>query len=216
MLIPGRNYLHPPLLCFFLFSSPPLPPLLPPPSSLPYLPSPPSPSSPLSPPPPPSPLPPPPPPPLPPPLSPPLPPSSLSPLLSPPPLLPPPPPPPSSRPPPSPFSPPSSSPPPPPPPTLGALAPVPTDARIITATHRDLPTLVAEGRSRDDLLYRINVIEVLFPHSASGRTIWNRWSAICWPSTARGSARTIARSRPMRWPCSGGTGGRATCASWKT
>ena len=46
---------------------------------------------------------------------------------------------------------------------VGALAPVPTDARIITATHRDLPTLVAEGRFRDDLLYRINVIEVLVP-----------------------------------------------------
>jgi two-component system NtrC family response regulator len=46
---------------------------------------------------------------------------------------------------------------------VGALAPVPTDARIITATHRDLTTLVTEGRFRDDLLYRINVIEVLVP-----------------------------------------------------
>ena len=46
---------------------------------------------------------------------------------------------------------------------VGALAPVPTDARIITATHRDLATLVTEGRFRDDLLYRINVIEVLVP-----------------------------------------------------
>jgi DNA-binding NtrC family response regulator len=46
---------------------------------------------------------------------------------------------------------------------LGALAPVPVDARIITATHRDLATLVAEGRFRQDLLYRINVIEVHVP-----------------------------------------------------
>ena len=46
---------------------------------------------------------------------------------------------------------------------IGALAPVPTDARIITATHRDLTTRVTEGRFRDDLLYRINVIEVLVP-----------------------------------------------------
>jgi DNA-binding NtrC family response regulator len=46
---------------------------------------------------------------------------------------------------------------------VGALAPVPTDARVITATHRDLTTLVTEERFRDDLLYRINVIEVLIP-----------------------------------------------------
>jgi DNA-binding NtrC family response regulator len=46
---------------------------------------------------------------------------------------------------------------------LGAPAPVPTDVRIITATHRDLTTLVAEGRFREDLLYRINVIEVRVP-----------------------------------------------------
>ncbi len=46
---------------------------------------------------------------------------------------------------------------------LGAPAPVPTDVRIVTATHRDLPALVAEGRFREDLLYRINVIEVRVP-----------------------------------------------------
>jgi DNA-binding NtrC family response regulator len=46
---------------------------------------------------------------------------------------------------------------------LGAPAPVPTDVRIITATHRDLPALVADGRFREDLLYRINVIEVRVP-----------------------------------------------------
>src|SRR6266540_338197 len=46
---------------------------------------------------------------------------------------------------------------------LGAPAPVRTDVRIITATHRDLTALVAEGRFREDLLYRINVIEVRVP-----------------------------------------------------
>jgi DNA-binding NtrC family response regulator len=46
---------------------------------------------------------------------------------------------------------------------LGASAPVPVDARIITATHRDLAALVAEGRFRQDLLYRVNVIEVHVP-----------------------------------------------------
>jgi two-component system response regulator HydG len=46
---------------------------------------------------------------------------------------------------------------------LGAPAPVPTDVRIVTATHRDLTALVAEGRFREDLVYRINVIEVRVP-----------------------------------------------------
>src|SRR5918994_1131794 len=46
---------------------------------------------------------------------------------------------------------------------LGAPVPVPTDVRIITATHRDLTTLVTDGRFREDLLYRINVIEVRVP-----------------------------------------------------
>jgi DNA-binding NtrC family response regulator len=40
---------------------------------------------------------------------------------------------------------------------------VPTDVRIVAATHRDLTALVTEGRFREDLLYRVNVIEVRVP-----------------------------------------------------
>jgi transcriptional regulator with PAS, ATPase and Fis domain len=46
---------------------------------------------------------------------------------------------------------------------LGAPAPIPTDVRIVAATHRDLPALVEDGRFREDLLYRVNVIEVRVP-----------------------------------------------------
>ena len=45
----------------------------------------------------------------------------------------------------------------------GRRRPVPTDVRIVTATHRDLAALVADGRFREDLLYRVNVIEVRVP-----------------------------------------------------
>ena len=38
-----------------------------------------------------------------------------------------------------------------------------TDVRVITATHHDLTAMVSEGRFREDLLYRINVIEVRVP-----------------------------------------------------
>jgi len=46
---------------------------------------------------------------------------------------------------------------------LGASAPVPVDVRLVTATHRDLDALVKQERFRQDLLYRINVVEVRVP-----------------------------------------------------
>jgi DNA-binding NtrC family response regulator len=46
---------------------------------------------------------------------------------------------------------------------LGAPAPVPVDLRVIAATHSDLEALVADGRFRQDLYYRLNVITVRIP-----------------------------------------------------
>lgn len=40
---------------------------------------------------------------------------------------------------------------------LGSTRPIAVDVRIIAATHRDLPALVASGQFRQDLYYRINV-----------------------------------------------------------
>lgn len=39
----------------------------------------------------------------------------------------------------------------------------PVDVRLISATHQDLPRRVAEGRFRQDLYYRLNVIELRMP-----------------------------------------------------
>ncbi|HRN62568.1 MAG TPA: sigma-54 dependent transcriptional regulator [Luteimonas sp.] len=46
---------------------------------------------------------------------------------------------------------------------VGAANEVQVDARILSATHKDLSKLVAEGRFRHDLYYRINVIGLPVP-----------------------------------------------------
>ena len=46
---------------------------------------------------------------------------------------------------------------------VGGQREVPIDVRLISATHRDLGAEVASGRFRQDLFYRINVIELRLP-----------------------------------------------------
>jgi len=46
---------------------------------------------------------------------------------------------------------------------LGATRPLHADVRILAATNADLDTAIAEGRFREDLYYRINVINLRIP-----------------------------------------------------
>ncbi|HEY3278277.1 MAG TPA: sigma 54-interacting transcriptional regulator [Syntrophorhabdaceae bacterium] len=46
---------------------------------------------------------------------------------------------------------------------VGDHRPIPIDTRIITATHRDIGEMCREGRFRDDLFYRLNVIPIHMP-----------------------------------------------------
>ncbi len=46
---------------------------------------------------------------------------------------------------------------------VGASEEIPVDVRILSATHKDLRALVATGQFREDLFYRIDVIELKVP-----------------------------------------------------
>jgi two-component system response regulator PilR (NtrC family) len=46
---------------------------------------------------------------------------------------------------------------------VGSTQEIPVDARIVSATHKNLAEEVAEGRFRQDLFYRLNVIDLQIP-----------------------------------------------------
>ena len=46
---------------------------------------------------------------------------------------------------------------------MGGVKDIHVDVRIITATNKDLRKLIAEGRFREDLFYRINIIALRIP-----------------------------------------------------
>ena len=47
--------------------------------------------------------------------------------------------------------------------TIGGREPIRADVRIIAATHRDLRQLIREGRFREDLFHRLNVVPLRLP-----------------------------------------------------
>jgi Response regulator containing CheY-like receiver, AAA-type ATPase, and DNA-binding domains len=77
--------------------------------------------------------------------------------------------------------------------TLGGVAPVNIDVRFIAATNRDLPTMIREGKFREDLYYRLNVLEIHIPPLRERIEDIPCSSITCWKNFA---ARTTARSAP--------------------
>ncbi|MFO0618282.1 MAG: sigma-54-dependent Fis family transcriptional regulator [Polyangiaceae bacterium] len=75
---------------------------------------------------------------------------------------------------------------------LGAPHPVPIDVRLITATHRDLRVETAAGRFREDLYYRVAVVEITVP------ALRDRLDDLVWltPALLARAARELGRPAP--------------------
>ncbi len=93
---------------------------------------------------------------------------------------------------------------------VGGTQTVRVDVRIVAATNRDLQRMVAEGRFREDLYYRIKVVEVVLPplrergaedverlarHFVATAARKHRVGA-----TPRLSSEALHRLRTYRWP----------------
>ena len=97
---------------------------------------------------------------------------------------------------------------------VGATQEEPVDVRIISATHKKLAALVDAGEFRQDLYYRLHVIELAMPSLREMREdIPLIANAILAQAVARQSPRG---SIPKRSPRSSAIRSRATCASSRT
>ena len=79
---------------------------------------------------------------------------------------------------------------------VGGAAEVQADIRLIAATNRDLQALVAEGKFREDLFYRINVIPIHLHRCASAGANTTSCDASSGSAARRLESAAVSRGRP--------------------
>ena len=78
---------------------------------------------------------------------------------------------------------------------IGGKETIKVDVRVMAATHRDLEQAIADRTFREDLYYRLNVINLSSLRSASGRTTSCPWPNSC----SRNTPWPAFRLRPSPW-----------------
>jgi two-component system response regulator PilR (NtrC family) len=80
---------------------------------------------------------------------------------------------------------------------VGATVEESVDVRIVSATHQDLRAMVAEGRFRQDLFYRLNVIEIRMPPLREYREDIPLLAQRLMDRLANGAGRSVPIFSPM-------------------
>src|SRR6185503_9881002 len=91
---------------------------------------------------------------------------------------------------------------------IGGRQPIAVDTRIVCATHQDLEAMIADGRFREDLYYRLAEIVVKIPSLAErsgdavllARHFVNRFSRELNPSVQSLSPDAVAAIDAYAWP----------------
>ena len=93
---------------------------------------------------------------------------------------------------------------------IGEVQPVRADVRVIAATNADIDALVAQGRLREDLFYRLNIVRLHVPPLRERRVKFQPLRITTSRSTRRNIAKATCDSRKKRWSTLCSTGGRGT------
>ena len=70
---------------------------------------------------------------------------------------------------------------------LGGTRTLKVDVRLIAATNRDLPAMVAAGQFREDLYYRLNVVSVEMPPLRERKDDIQALARLLHPASSRAS-----------------------------
>ena len=108
---------------------------------------------------------------------------------------------------------------------IGGRSGIAVDTRIVCATHQDLEAMIAGGRFREDLYYRLHVVPCAMPPLrrgiAGGRNCCRRWRGSS--RGTRGGTRSIRGASEAWWrlpgwrrllqSCSRSSAGRPRCSA---